>query len=299
MFAQKSFYFMAGMPRAGSTMLSSILNQNPRIYSGPSSPVVPTMLALESSLSTDELFLAYPKPEIGTRMIASILYQFYSDVNKPVVIDKNRSWLFRLHYIQNYFGIQPKVLVPVRSYDEILTSFITMNRRNMYNGTQTRLSFIDEMLVKSGTPLTDENRCRALIGPGILGQSIDSLKEALLKGYENCIHLIEYDDLINEPQNVMNGIYEFLDEEPFKHDFESLENPHRENDMQIYGLADMHEVRKEVKKVSPKPEDVLPQVILEAVKGQEFWRSNNTDGLNTSNTVSGIFDGPQINIIGT
>lgn len=283
MFAQKRFYFMAGMPRAGSTMLSSILNQNPRIYSGPSSPVVPTMLALESSLSNDELFLAYPKPEVGKQMIASVLYQFYSDVNKPVVIDKNRSWLFRLHYIQNYFGIQPKILVPVRSYDEILTSFITMNRRNMYNGTQSKISFIDEILVKSNTPLTDENRCRALIGPGILGQSIDSLKEVYMKGLENCIHLIEYDDLVTNPESVMVGVYDFLEEPSFKHDFEALENLHRENDAEVYGLADMHEVRRKVEKVSLKPEDVLPQVILKAVKGQEFWRNNVNENLNTYN----------------
>ena len=40
---QKTYYFMAGLPRAGSTLLSAILNQNPRIYSGPSSPVTSIM----------------------------------------------------------------------------------------------------------------------------------------------------------------------------------------------------------------------------------------------------------------
>ena len=58
----KNFYFMAGLPRSGSTLLSSILNQNPRFYSGPSSPVVATMIALENQFSNDELFLGYPKP---------------------------------------------------------------------------------------------------------------------------------------------------------------------------------------------------------------------------------------------
>ena len=44
----KTFYFISGLPRSGSTLLSSILNQNPRFYSGPSSPVVSTMLTLKS-----------------------------------------------------------------------------------------------------------------------------------------------------------------------------------------------------------------------------------------------------------
>ena len=39
----KKFYFMAGLPRAGSTLLSTLLNQNPRLYSGPSSPVLGAM----------------------------------------------------------------------------------------------------------------------------------------------------------------------------------------------------------------------------------------------------------------
>ncbi|NBP58534.1 sulfotransferase, partial [bacterium] len=37
----KKYYFISGLPRSGSTLLSAILNQNPRFYSGPNSPVVP------------------------------------------------------------------------------------------------------------------------------------------------------------------------------------------------------------------------------------------------------------------
>ena len=95
---------MAGLPRAGSTMLSSILNQNPRFYSGPSSPVVPTMLALEQSLSQDELFLAYPKVDFGKNLIASVLPQYYSDTDKHVIFEKNRSWVNRMEYLSVRFS---------------------------------------------------------------------------------------------------------------------------------------------------------------------------------------------------
>jgi hypothetical protein len=58
----------------------------------------------------------------------------------------------------------------------------------------------------------------------------------------------------------------------------------------MYGLDDIHEVRKEVKKTSAKPEDVLPEVILEGVRGQEFWRfnreiTNDQSRINTPNNV--------------
>ena len=45
----KTFYFMAGLPRAGSTLLSTLLNQNPRFYSGPSSPVLGAMFSVHDN----------------------------------------------------------------------------------------------------------------------------------------------------------------------------------------------------------------------------------------------------------
>lgn len=269
---KRKYYFMAGLPRSGSTLLSAILNQNPRFYSGPSSPVVPTMLALETSLQQDELFLAYPKVDFAKGLIRSVIDHYYSDTDKPVVFEKNRSWVNRMEYIPGYFGIEhPKILFPVRDVSEILTSFISMIRRNPHIVNE-RLNFIDQNLVQSGIPLNDENRCRYIAGPGILGQSFDGLKKALSEGYRKNIHFIEYKDLTRNPEETMKAIYDFLGEPYYKHDFKNLKNIHRENDEQLYGLTDMHEVRKELKYTSEAPEDVLPQIVLESVAGQEFWR---------------------------
>lgn len=263
---------MAGLPRSGSTMLSAILNQNPRFYSGPSSPVVPTMLALEQSLNQDELFLAFPKFDFAQKLISSVLDQYYSDTDKPVVFEKNRSWVNRVNYINGYFGIEnPKILFPVRDVSEILASFISMIRRNPHIINE-RLNFIDQSLVQQGIPLNDENRCRAIAGPGILGQSFDGLKKALSEGYRNNIHFIEYKDLVNNPEQTMRKIYDFLGEEYFEHDFDNITNIHQENDAQIYGFQDMHAVRKKVESIAASPEEVLPASILELVKGAEFWK---------------------------
>jgi len=78
---RKTYYFMAGLPRAGSTLLSSILNQNPRFYSGPSSPVLSTMFAVENHLTNDELFHGYPKPDQAHLIISNII-QFFGILNK-------------------------------------------------------------------------------------------------------------------------------------------------------------------------------------------------------------------------
>jgi sulfotransferase len=270
--AKKKYHFMAGLPRSGSTMLSAILNQNPRFYSGPSSPVVPTMLALEQSLSQDELFLAYPKVDFAKNLVSSVLDQYYADTDKTVIFEKNRSWVNRMEYLKGYFGIEhPKVIYPVRDVSEILASFISMIKRNptIING---RLNFIDQMLVQQGIPINDITRCQAIAGPGILGQSFDGLKKALAEGHRANIHFVEYRDLVDKPKETVEKIYDFIGEPYYKHDFKNLKNVHQENDAAIYGFQDMHDVRQNVKSVALPPEDVLPPEVLNSIKNSEFWR---------------------------
>jgi len=273
---QKNYYFMAGLPRAGSTMLSSILNQNPRIYSGPSSPVLSTMFVIENHLLQDELYHGYPKPEQGHSIISNVINQFYDDIKKPVVVDKNRAWVARVPYIEGYIGQKAKIICPVRNIDEILTSMITMIRRNPYKEGNPRINFIDEQLVKLNIPINDDNRCEYIAGPdGILGQSLNAIMEGLNQGFGNNFHFVEYQDLVKNPQETMNKIYEFLGEEPYTHQFDNLKNQNREGDMNTYGLTDMHEVRPVVKSTAKDPKKVLSKEVLSKCEGMEFWRPEN------------------------
>ena len=272
---------MAGLPRAGSTMLSSILNQNPRIYSGPSSPVLSTMYAVENNFANDELYHGYPKPDQVKLILSNIINQFYDDVKKPVVCDKNRAWVSRVEYIEGYIGQTPKIICPVRSIDEILTSMITMIRRNPYKEGNSRINFIDEQLVKLNIPINDDNRCEYIAGPqGILGQSINAIMEGLNVGWGKYFHFVEYRDLVSNPQEEMNKIYQFIGEKPYTHNFNNLKNQNRESDMSTYGLTDMHEVRPVVKSTSKDPREVLSERILSQCRGMEFWRpaENQTQG---------------------
>lgn len=272
---KKTYYFMAGLPRSGSTLLSSILNQNPRIYSGPSSPVHGMMLGLETSMMTDELFLAYPKPLAANKIIGSLIHNFYEDVTKPIIIDKNRAWVNRPHYITGYLNAQPKIICPMRNIDEILTSFITMCRRNPYNGTN-KINFIDKMLIQANIDLNDTERCRALVGPGIIGQSYDAIRQLLIDGKSDMLHFVEYNDLIRTPKEVMRKLYAFLGEAQYEHDFTNIINIHPEKDLDVYGFSDMHQVRPDLTRLSPDPQDILPPGVISSCVDAEFWRARPT-----------------------
>jgi len=266
---------MAGLPRSGSTVLSAILNQNPRFYSGPSSPVLSTMYSVENHLANDELFNSYPKPEQVKNIISSIIHQFYTDVETPVVIDKNRAWTARVPYIEGYIGQQAKIICPVRDIDEILTSMIMMIRRNPYQEGQRRINFIDEQLVKLNIPLSDDNRCEYIAGPqGILGQSLNAIVEGFKQGFGDRIHFVEYKDLVDKPEETLNKLYEFLGEEPYEHTFDNLQNQNREQDLKTYGLSDMHQVHSKLESTAPSPSEVLSESVLKKCKGMDIWRQN-------------------------
>jgi sulfotransferase len=278
----KTFYFMAGLPRSGSSVLSALLNQNSRFYSGPSSPVLSTMYSVENHLLNDELFSGYPKPEQAKQIISSIPFQFYSDRKEEVIIDKNRAWTARVPYIEGYIGQQAKIICPVRDIDEILTSMIMMIRRNPYQEGQGRINFIDEQLVKLNIPLSDDNRCQYIAGQqGILGQSLNAIVEGVNQGFGDRIHFVEYRDLVNNPEETLQNLYDFLGEEYYEHTFDDLQNQSREQDLRTYGLADMHEVHKELKSTAPNPKDILSPETLEKCQGMDIWRTNlnNTTGV--------------------
>jgi len=80
---------MSGLPRSGSTLISSILNQNSNIFSSPNSPICGMMFNLERSILASEQFNAYPKPSVLPKTIIGVLENYYSDINKPFIIDKS------------------------------------------------------------------------------------------------------------------------------------------------------------------------------------------------------------------
>ena len=273
----KKFYFMAGLPRAGSTLLSTLLNQNPRFYSGPSSPVLGTMYHIHDYfLSGNQLYDGYPKPTQVNNIIGSIIDNWYSDVEQEVIFDKNRAWTARVPFIEGYIRQEAKIIVPVRRVDEILASILTMIKRNPFQEGQPRINFVDEYLVKNNIPINDETRCQHLLNPdGILWESLNAIKLGVDEGHGDKFLFVDYNDLVEDPQKELNDIYEFLGEEPFEHTFDNLTNPHREDDIKTYGLRDMHEVHSKLEKISPDPSEVLPESIIklynENKKNLEFW----------------------------
>jgi sulfotransferase len=267
----KTYYFMAGLPRSGSTLLKTILNQNPKIHTEPVSPVLELTYYNNKYFTDSEQYLGYPKPKSAHKVISSIIDNYYFDVKKPIVIDHCRAWSNNIEMLKTFITANPKIICPVRNVNEILTSFITMIHRNL-----DQVSFVDMQLIENGVEINDDNRCDYLMSKdGIVEQALWAQSQAFIRGdHKKHLYIVEYEDIVSNPEETMRKIYNFLEIDEYYHNFNKIENLHREIDDQWH-LKDMHYVREKLEKRSKKPEDVLSDYVLNKYNNLEYWKYSN------------------------
>ena len=261
----KTYYFDCGLPRSGSTLLGSLLNQNPQIHAGPLSPVFEVMYYTRDRLQGEQA-QAHPKPQIFKSMVENVIDTYYRDIEKPIVIDRCRAWTAHIDLIKEYITPDPKIICTVRHPLEILASFI-----DLINNSRS-VSFIDKALLNQNMFITNDTRCEFMMNPGgIVWESMNALATAFRQNQTQHIHFVQYDDLVNDPKRVMQGIHSFLRMKPYEYDFENIENKYREKDTDVYGLPKMHEVRNKVEKTSRHYSEVLSEEVINKYKNMDFW----------------------------
>lgn len=211
----KQFLFLAGLPRSGSTLLTSILNQNPDIFASSSSPVCNT-LYWSHRLWHDQIALqANPNPTAVQAVLSSIIPSFYSTRTEPVIIDKAFSWGTpdNLSVLINALGYTPKFIVMDRPLEEILSSFHRLVAKSpQFNGS------IDELM---NLPIMSHQNLLAQIP-------------------EQCF-VVSYERLCNDTANLLEEFYSFIEQPNFKHDLSHIVNTCTDDDS-VWGLTDMHKI---------------------------------------------------------
>ena len=71
------------------------------------------------------------------------------------------------------------------------------------------------------------------------------------------IHLVCYNNLIQNPEQELQKIYEFLNLKPHHHDFNDILNSCAEDKDDAWGIKNLHQIRKKLQKTSPPPEEVI------------------------------------------
>jgi sulfotransferase len=258
----KKIHFMSGLPRSGSTLLTSILNQHPKIYSSHQTDLINIINKIKLEYPDYESVMAGTRVNSCNQIIEGIGQLFYSDIDKEIIIDKNRGWS-TLHNIKlaGLFSNPVKIIFPYRKPIEILASFISLAEKNPNN-------FIDKnMIAEDFLPYyympRNDARCEWLMqNRNQISFGLFGLRLAQSKEYKDNIHIVEYDKLCKNPQEEMNKIYNFLEIDSYSHNFKNIINTEKQNDMEVYGVPDLHEIKTNISASSINPYDILSEYVI-------------------------------------
>lgn len=245
-------HFLSGLPRSGSTVISSILNQNPKIHSTATSGLIDIMGAVCSTWESSPVTLAQnEKPEDAYRILRSVVAGKYENIKKPIVIDKNRGWVNPkiLSTMNKVLGYEPKVIATVRSTADCASSFIRV----------VKPEDISEFLRNS--PLIKH-----------LKNSYAELKNGY-DSYPKNILFIDYDDFIQSPQEHMDKIHDFINIDNYSYDFNNIDTKIvAEQDDLAWGVPGLHSISSRLgRQNNQRSKDVLKQH-FDSYDQPKFWK---------------------------
>lgn len=216
--------FLSGLPRTGSTLLTSILSQNPALHTQGNSAMCQLMWDMQVSCQNTEQI--ENSPEITDRLISAIPNIFYKDIDKHI-IDKCRTWTLpaNLELIDKYITKSPKIIVMLRPVVEIVKSFIYIRTLNGWEDPEYGL--LDNATDPIMRPL----------GGVLYSRTIN----------EGQFLYLSYKDLISSPQSTIDKIYDFCGWERFQHKFKDIHNPTPENDS-VLNMLGLHDIRPTIEK---------------------------------------------------
>lgn len=226
--------YIAGLPRSGSTVLASVLNQNPDIFVSSSSPLANVLYETELLLNRQISLRANPNLNAQERILCSLIPEFYSDKKQKLILDKAFTWGTPINYglLRKYAPDYPRFLVMNRSINDVLISLIRLCLANPNNVLLNE--FDGELSIE---------RCKSFLlrENGIIENCIMSRNFLLETVPEDCLE-IKYERLSVEPLEVIREIYNFFELPIFHHVFTGIINTCTDND-DVWGIKDFHTIK--------------------------------------------------------
>jgi sulfotransferase len=256
----KKLHFISGLPRSGTTLLSSILNQNPRFSASITGPLARMVRAIVNEAQAQSGYRLQCPEEKRKKLVQSLAQVYYDDSNE-VAFDTNRGWTLLTALINDAFP-QSKMICCVRDIPWVIDSFEQLLRKNPYS--VSTLFSAEEMEKDIYT------RAQLILrSDRTVGFALNSLKQALYGGENAMILLVNYEDLCLHPDNVMKDIYAFVGEPYFAHDFDNVEGRYDEFDEDV-NLKGLHQVRRKIEHLVRQT--ILPPDLWHQLEPYSFWK---------------------------
>lgn len=256
---------VAGLPRAGSTLLGQILAAHPAVAcDGLSSPLCNTILAIRRQVSHDDFFLArldQAREESYGRLRAAMtgyLRGWLGGAGKSLVVDKNRAWL---HCIETLLELAPeaRIIVCLRDLTQIAASIEAQHQSSIL------VDFIDGL-----ADYDRFGRIDALFGKGkVVGDALISLNAVndLPEHVRARLFFLRFEDLVAHPAAVTSRLFAWLGLPDHPVDFAALPVGPQESDS-YFRLKYPHDRHRVLRAPSSK---TLPPRIEGRIKAAYRW----------------------------
>lgn len=235
--------------------MEAILNQNPRFYVAPQSPFV-ELLWRNFSLWGDEDwkidFLIDGLEKVKIPYLKKLTESYFSQLtDKPVIIDHRRGWqgIANIEMYAEVFGELPKIICLVRNVEEIIASYKEVFRKN-----------------KKGWEYNRD------MSGNIFELNYNQLKKTYNSQYKDCLLLVDYKHLVSDTEFELWRIYDFLGEDVYKHDIDSIKELRSYKSVDsAYNLVGLHKIKKGVVKSKTNAQKILTTDELSKFKEFTFW----------------------------
>lgn len=263
MITNRKYNFISGLPRSGSTLISTILNQNPRFSAGITGPL---HSFVKSKINIVNSEVGYSDIVPNNRLLDLIRSDFntFYEKDNEVCFNTGRSWAADTSLLKQLYP-NFKMIITIRSIPWILDSFERLHRKNPLQ-VKPLYDNIDWPSVYERSHLLMGNMSNSTArvkGPLI------AVQQAAFSDEQEHILFIEYEALASHPRETMRHVYDFLEEEWYEHDFSNTEASYDEYDKRAK-IGGLHTVRKEVELIPRRT--ILPDDLFEMYLAEDFWK---------------------------
>ena len=259
---QNGIHFIAGLPRAGSTLLAALLRQNPRFHAGMTSPVGVIFNAMLTATSTRNESAVFIDSDQRRRLLRACFDAYYADIAlSQLVFDTNRQWTTKLPALTQLFP-DAKVICCVRNPAWVLDSIESLIHSNAFDLSN---------IFNNDAGGTVYSRIEGLArGDGMAGFAWNALREAVFGPHADRLLLVRYESLTARPIPVLRAIYDFINEPLFAHDPDHIEPCYDmvEFDKRL-GTPGLHEIGSAVR-MKERP-TILPPDLFTRYAADAFW----------------------------
>jgi hypothetical protein len=182
----KAYFFLCSLPRAGNTLLGSILNKSKNIRLTANS-ILPDIIYQLYLLKQNQIFTNFPDHKSYNNIIKNVFNNYYQEWNVDNIISRGTWGTPTNLQLLKLIVKKPKFIILYRPILESLASFIKIEK-----------------------PSDVELRCKQLLDKeDIIGKSLWSIKNIIANKEDHIV--INYNDLVNNTNETLKKIFNYLE----------------------------------------------------------------------------------------